>query len=70
MIARFLSFVIVAVSVVLVSFSGTKVGAQDAPKSSSTSLLPDVEATQKKVAIIKEGASELKELFDKLKDLK
>ena len=69
MIARFLSFVIVAVSVVLVSFSGTKVGAQDAPKSSSTSLLPDVEATQKKVAIIKEGASELKELFDKLKEL-
>ena len=69
MITRFLSFVIVAVSVVLVSFSGTKVGAQDAPKSSSTSLLPDVEATQKKVAIIKEGASELKELFDKLKEL-
>jgi len=69
MIARFVSFIIVAVSVVIVSFSGTKVGAQDAPKSSSTSLLPDVEATQKKVTIIKEGASELKELFDKLKEL-
>lgn len=69
MIARFLSFVIVAVSVVMVSFSGTKVVAQDAPKASTTSLLPDVEATQKKVAIIKEGASELKELFDKLKEL-
>ena len=69
MIARFVSFIIVAVFVVIVSFSGTKVGAQDAPKSSSTSLLPDVEATQKKVTIIKEGASELKELFDKLKEL-
>jgi len=67
MIPRYLSFVVV--SVVLVSLSGTKIGAQDAPKASTTSLLPDVEATQRKVTIIKEGASELKELFDKLKEL-
>ena len=69
MIAKYLSFVIVGVSVILISFSGTKVDAQDAPKTSATSLLPDVEATQRKVTIINEGASELKELFDKLKEL-
>lgn len=69
MVIRKLSL-FVASSILVLAFSyEIKVRAQTAPKVSSGISLPDVEATQKKVEVLKVGDKNVEDLLNKLKEL-